>query len=101
MINDIIACIGLMFIIKYGTILTWYRTFVGRLHPKLAELHKCSLCLGFWCGVVVMSFEVFFENSNHQIYLLPLMSSGACWFSDNLNNTLQSVEIKIDKELDL
>ena len=101
MINDIIACVGLMFIIKYGTILTWYRNFVSSLHPQIAELHKCSLCLGFWCGVVVMCFELHFNSSNHQLYLLPLISSGVCWVTDNINNTIQSIEIKIDKDLDL
>lgn len=90
-----------MFIIKYGTILTWYRIFVSKLHPKLEELHKCSLCLGFWCGVAVMGFELYFNDDNHQLFLLPLISSGVCWVADNINNTLQSVEIKIDKDLDL
>ena len=90
-----------MFIIKYGTILTWYRNYVSSLHPKLKELHKCSLCLGFWCGVLIMGFEIYFNNTDYKIYLLPLVSSGVCWVVDNLNNTLQSIEIKIDRELDL
>ena len=90
-----------MFIIKYGTILNWYRTYVSSLHVKLEELHKCSLCLGFWCGIIIMSFELYFKQCNHQIYLLPLLSAGVCWFIDNINNTLQSIEIKIDRELDL
>ena len=73
MINDIIACVGLMFIIKYGTILTWYRNFVSSLHPQIAELHKCSLCLGFWCGVVVMCFELHFNSSNQSVSLIRLL----------------------------
>ena len=101
MFIDLLACVGLMFILKYGTILAWYRSLVGKIHPKIKELHKCSLCLGFWTGVVVMAFELCFNNTNYQIYLLPLASSACCWVVDNANNLVQSHEIKIDRELDL
>lgn len=101
MIYDILACVGWMFIVKYGTILNWYRDIVCKIHPKIQELHKCSLCLGFWTGVGVMLFELYFGDPDHKIYLLPLISSACCWVVDNLNNVLQSVEIKIDKDLDL
>ena len=100
MIYDLLASVGLMFILKYGTILNLYRTVVCSWHPKIQELHKCSLCLGFWTGVFVMIFELSFGNNSHKIYLLPLMSSGCCWFIDNLNNVIQSVEIKLDKDLE-
>ena len=96
---NLLACVGLMFILKYGTILNRYRKFVTKLHPKIAELHKCSLCLGFWTGVIVGVTDYFLNGTSY--YLLPLASSGLCWFIDNLNNMIQSVEIKIDKDLDL
>lgn len=91
-----------MFIVKYGTILNGYRKVVMRLHPKLEELHKCSLCLGFWSGVVIACIErwVIHNNDTHLI-LLPLASAGVCWIADNINNLIQSHEIKIDRELDL
>ena len=100
MIYDLLASVGLMFILKYGTILNWYRKLVCSWHPKIEELHKCSLCLGFWTGVAVMIFEIYFGNTDYKIFLIPLISAGCCWFIDNLNNVLQSIEIKIDKELD-
>lgn len=102
MISCVAASVGLMFILKYGTILNRYRSIVGKIHPKLEELHKCSLCLGFWTGVVILAIEyniaVDFE---HRLFYLPLISSGCCWVIDNLNNVLQSVELKIDRELDI
>ena len=98
---DLLASVGLMFIIKYGTILNLYRNTVCKIHPKIAELHKCSLCLGFWTGVMVMVFEIYFNNPSHQIYLLPLAAAGCCWVVDNVNNLIQSHEIKVDRELDL
>ena len=86
---EILACIGLHWIIKYGTILNFLRVSLRKIR-LLSELFKCSLCLGFWCGVV------FGYISNN--WLLPFASAGMCWFIDNINNTLQSVEIKLDKQ---
>ena len=59
-------------------------------YPPLKELFKCSLCLGFWSGVIV-----FLIGSTHY-HLLPLASAGASWMADNFNNVLQSIEIVID-----
>ena len=39
--------------------------------------------------------------TNETLYLLPFASSGASWIIDNLNNLVQSTEIKIDKDLEL
>lgn len=102
MLIDLLACVGLMFIIKYGTILNGYRRVVMSIHSKIEELHKCSLCLGFWCGVMIACVEHFVLNNNDgKLVLLPLASAGVCWFVDNVNNLVQSHEIKIDRELDL
>jgi len=100
MVYDLLASVGLMFILKYGTILNWYRDLVCRIHSKVCDLHKCSLCLGFWTGIIVMLFELYHDESGYRILLLPLISSGCCWFIDNLNNVLQSIEIKLDKDLE-
>jgi hypothetical protein len=100
MIYDVLASIGLMFILKYGTILNRYRTFVFKI-SILKELHQCSLCLGFWTGIAIASFELYFAGFDYRVVLLPLVSSGCCWVVDNINNMIQSIEIKIDRELDL
>ena len=83
---------GLTFILKYATILKTPRQYVTQ-RPLLKELFKCSLCLGFWSGVIV-----FVVGGTHY-HLLPLASAGVCWTSDNLNNVLQSVEIIIDEKI--
>lgn len=49
---DYLAAIGLMFILKYGTILDKPREFICRL-KFFREMFNCSMCLGFWCGVMV------------------------------------------------
>lgn len=86
---ELISCIGLHWILKYGTILNSVRSYLTRIEI-IKKLFKCSLCLGFWCGVVIGSY------TNN--LLLPLASAGVCWFVDNVNNTLQSIEIKLDKQ---
>ena len=88
---DLLACIGLMFILKYGTILNFPRKIVTKI-SFIRELFKCSLCLGFWSGVIV-----YFISKNEYI-LFPFASAGVFWIIDNFNNVLQSIEIKLDKE---
>lgn len=86
---NLVCCVGLHWLLKYGSILNIPRNLVTKL--KIFEnLFKCSLCLGFWAGVIVSLLT----DSN---ILLPLASAGVCWFMDNINNTLQSVELKLDK----
>jgi hypothetical protein len=84
--------VGLTFILKYATILNTSRQYVTQC-ALLKELFKCSLCLGFWSGVVI-----FVIGSSHY-HLLPFASAGASWISDNFNNVLQSVEIVIDDKI--
>ena len=89
MVFELISCVGLHWIIKYGSILNIPRNLIKKI-PLFENMLKCSLCLGFWVGVIVTLL------TDHNI-LLPVASAGVCWFFDNINNTLQSVEIKLDK----
>ena len=89
MVYELICCVGMHWIFKYGSILNIPRDFLSKLNI-FDSLFKCSLCLGFWVGIVV---SLLTDNN----ILLPFASAGVCWFLDNINNTLQSVEIKLDK----
>ena len=89
MIFELISCVGLHWILKYGSILDIPRGWLQRF-DIIDRLFKCSLCLGLWAGVIV---SLLTDNN----VLLPFASAGVCWFVDNINNTLQSVEIKLDK----
>lgn len=88
---ELLACIGLTFILKYGTILNMPRNFLYGLHESIKQLFSCSLCLGFWSGVAIY----FVEQS---IPLLPLASAAACWVADSLVGVLQYLELKLEKE---
>ena len=95
----ILACLGLTFILKYGTILDIPRVFLCKV-SVLRDLFKCSLCLGFWSGVIIGYICYIYNILGDLIILLPLVSSACCWIGDNINNVIQSVEIKLDNEND-
>jgi len=77
-----LATIGLCFILKYGTILSFFRNFLISKSKKLEELFECSLCLGFWCGVIIAPFLYYFENYGLKTLLYPLFSACICWTHD-------------------
>ena len=94
MIPYAIACIGLTFIIKYGSILSWIRTPLTSI-SFFKELLSCSLCIGFWSGIVVGIFGLYNTHDN-VFFLLPFISAAVCWFSDCIIGILQSIEIFLD-----
>jgi len=88
---ELLACVGLTFILKYGSILNWPRNLLCKL-SFFQELFKCSLCLGFWSGAVIY----FVEQDN---ILLPLASAATCWAADSIVAILQWLEIKLENQL--
>ena len=85
MLFNLTTCLGLMWILKYGTILNKPRNFISSRSKVLKELFNCSLCLGFWVGVLIGSIEYHINGINplHILYL-GLSSSAVCWFFDIL-----------------
>ena len=88
---DLLACVGLTFILKYGTILRIPRNFLCRF-KFFKELFKCSLCLGFWSGIAVYAVT-------QNYILLPLASAAVCWCVDSIVAVIQYYEIKLENEL--
>lgn len=83
MIYNLLASLGLMFILKYGSILKFLRDFLTAKHDKFKELFKCSLCLGFWTGVIVVI--IISKNSFSSEYILfPFASAAFCNIVDIL-----------------
>ena len=91
MIVELLSCVGLHWVLKYGTILSFPRNLICRV-PLVSKLFKCSLCLGFWTGAIVAAYL------KKDILLYGFASSGLCWFFDNINNVVQSCEIKLDND---
>ena len=92
----ILACIGLMFIIKYGSILNWLRKPLLKF-SLFRELFSCSLCIGFWTGVYIGIIACFIEDDPRYV-ILPLVSCVCCWFADVCISVLQSIEIYLDNK---
>jgi hypothetical protein len=97
----ILACIGLMCILKYGSILNIPRNFLTKRSAVLLDLFSCSLCLGFWCGVVIGLAALLHPPFAPLVpplfyYLLPFISAASCWFFDSLLRVIQTIEIVLD-----
>lgn len=95
---EILASIGLMWIIKYGSILSLPREYLKSKSNTLKELLECSMCLGFWCGVF---FSLLFYNVNglsYELFLIPFISSAACWFFDSLLDLIQESIVKLSNK---
>ncbi len=91
----LLACIGLMCILKYGSILSWPRNFLTSRSEFLEDLFGCSLCLGFWCGAIISTLMYFIEW-NPLYCLLPFVSAATCWFFDSVLMVIQTIEINLD-----
>jgi|LULM01.1.fsa_nt_gb hypothetical protein len=101
-IFQLLACLGLVWILKYGTILNFIRSPLCKIHPKIKELFKCALCLGFWVGVV-HSLILCLAGSWPSLtwFYYPFASAAFCWFMDCLLDLIQSKQIKAERELNL
>jgi hypothetical protein len=86
-----------VWILKYGTILNTPRNFLSSKSKTLKELLSCSLCLGFWVGVLFGYLE-YHLNGMNPLYVLYLAFSSAavCWFFDILFELITLSCDKID-----
>ncbi len=98
---SLIACLGAVWILKYGTILNFIRTPLCNLHPKIKELFSCALCLGFWVGCL-HSLILYFSGSWPTLtwFYYPFASAAFCWFFDCVINAIQTYELLGDRKLD-
>ena len=99
MIFFLSACVGLMFILKYGTILKSIRKPLVNLHPKIKQLFGCSLCLGFWSGAIIGLYSWYFCHFEMEAVLFPFASAGLSWFFDSLLTLIQLKQIKAERDL--
>lgn len=87
------SCIGLTFVLKYGSILKDFRELITEDDEMLKELFKCSLCLGFWAGVYHVPFIMLYEWTFDFKYLaLPFVSAATCWTADSLVQMIQAID---------
>ena len=92
----ILASHGLTQILVFGSIFDSIRPTTG----KLGELFQCSMCVGFWVGVLVygLSFytELFtFELNAVNPFLLGWLSSGTSYILSQLFDD-EGIKIKLE-----
>jgi hypothetical protein len=94
----LLASLGLTYICKYGTILNVPRTWLSKQLPRLEELFKCSLCLGFWTGLF-LSPIVLLDVGVCPSAVFPFASAAWCWTIDEFHDVVVSWKAKIDVTL--
>ena len=88
---EVLAIIGLHWILKYGSILNWPRKIIRKI-TFFDDLLKCSLCLGVWCGAGLSLYI----DKDPAIY--ACVGAAVCWIADNIVTVLQRVDIKLENE---
>lgn len=94
------STVGLVFILKYGSILKFLRDYLisTRYKKFFRELFKCSLCLGFWAGAFhVLVVYVLDPNTPNRFILFPLVSACTAWSADSALQLIQALEVTIMK----
>jgi len=96
----ILAAYGLTQILVYGSIFNRWRPTEG----KLGELFRCSMCMGFWVGALLMFLSPFtelfsFDVSVDNFIILGCISSGTSYilnmlFDDGGLKMTKRVEVK-------
>ena len=90
MLIKFLACMGLVWILKDSYILSRPRNYLKSKSKHLKEFLSCSLCLGFWTGLLLAGFENLSNFSINYIYY-PLSVSAFCWFFDSTLDMIQEI----------
>jgi len=71
-----LSCIGLTFILKYGSILAFLRERLTR-YGFFRELFSCALCLGFWSGLITGGI-----HQQYNILMCAPYGAAISWVAD-------------------
>ncbi len=93
MTEGVLASVGLMCLLKYGHILQFVRRPLTRIR-FFQELFSCSLCLGFWSGVIVAAY--LWYATGRAFVLLPFIACASAWLFDSVLNLLHTVELDLE-----
>ena len=86
-----LSIIGLTFILKYGSIFNYPRNELRKLSPYFEELFKCSLCLGFWSGLIIGL------TSKENLLLFPFYGAAISFFADHFLELIQTAISKLER----
>lgn len=108
LITFMIASAGITYIIVYGSILDPIRSWIANRNNYVGELLSCTLCTGFWVGLILSTLSTISApyaagiaaiaamTADHIIDLIRELGSFAAIASSYLQNINLS---KVDKDL--
>ena len=83
---ELISALGLTYILKYGSILNKFRTFLSK-DDFFNELFQCSLRLGFWSGAF-LSPLIFLKYGVVYAILFPTAAAAFSWTIDTIHDII-------------
>jgi len=91
----LLSCVGLTLILKYGKPTQFIRDFFKN---KIEGLFECSLCLGFWSGVIHC---ILLSTIAPSVWLLmlPFASAAMSWLTDTIILSVEMVEIYLKEKI--
>lgn len=92
---SIASCVGLTLVLKYGKPTKPIRDF---FKTKVEGLFECSLCLGFWSGVIHCILLSIIAPSIW-LLMLPFASAAMSWLTDTIILSVEMVEIYLKEKL--
>ena len=94
---EVFASVGLMWILKHGSILNIPREYIKSISLTAKRLLRCSMCLGFWCGLFFTFISYKNNGLSYDLIYIPFISSGTCWFLDSILDLVQESSLSISK----
>lgn len=91
----LISCVGLTLILKYGKPVEFIRNFFNK---KIFGLFECSLCLGFWAGII-HSLILGYLDPSMWLILLPCASAALSWLLDSSILSIEMIEIYLKEKI--
>ncbi len=95
MTTAVLASVGLMCLLKYGSILQFVRRPLMKIR-FFKELFSCSLCLGFWSGVTIAAY--LWYTTGEVVVLLPLVACASAWLFDSVVGLAQLAELALEQK---
>ena len=89
------SCVGLTLIFKYGKPTRSIRDYFKN---KIEGLFECSLCLGFWAGIIHCIFLSMIVPSVWLI-MLPFASAALSWLTDTIILGVEMIEIYLKEKI--
>jgi len=93
---SIASCVGLTLILKYGKPTKSIRDYFKN---KVEGLFECSLCLGFWAGIIHCILLLLLLAPSVWLIMLPFASAALSWLADTIILGIEMIEIYLKEKI--